>query len=68
MFMGSEDLKYRKRLSTSVDSGLYKAIYNYSVDTKIPLSRLMDDAIEAFLKAHEISYEIAAPYKKEKIK
>jgi len=28
----------------------------------------MDDAIEAFLKAHEISYEIAAPYKKEKIK
>lgn len=63
-----DDLKYRKRLSTSVDTGLYKGIYNYSIDTRIPLSRLLDEAIEDFLKKRAIEYTIEAPYKKEKMK
>jgi len=59
------DLKYRTRFTTSVDKGLYKALYNYSIDSKIPLSRLMDEAIEDFLIKHDISYEVEVPYKKE---
>ena len=65
---GDMDLKYRKRLSTTVDIGLYKAIYNYSIDSRIPLSRLLDDAIEEFLKRNGVPYEISGPYKKEKLK
>ena len=60
-----DDLKYRKRMSTSIDKGLYKAIFNYSVDTKIPMSRLLDEAIEDFLKKKQIPYEMELP--KEKI-
>ena len=46
------DLKYRERLSSSVDKGLYRAIRKYSIETRIPLSKLLDEAIEdsAFLK------------------
>lgn len=58
------DLKYRARISSSIDKGLYKAIYNYSLETKIPLSRLLDDAIEDFLNKNGIEYTIEAPYKK----
>lgn len=60
------DLKYRERISSSIDKGLYKAIYNYSIDTRIPLSRLLDEAIEDFLKKKQLSYQIGAPYNKEK--
>ena len=60
------DLKYRKRFATSIDNGLYKAFYNFSIDSKIPLSRLTDEAIEAFLIKNGLSYEVEAPYKKER--
>jgi len=66
MIIMADDLKYRSRLGTSIDKGLYKAFYNYSIDTRIPLSRLADEAIEDFLKKHKLPYEIEAPYKKEK--
>lgn len=59
------DLKYRERLSSSVDKGLHKAIYNHSILTKIPLSRLLDEAIEDYLKKHNVDYEVSEPYKKE---
>ena len=52
------DLKYRERLSSSVDKGLYRAIRKYSIETRIPLSKLLDDAIEDFLKKNGVSYEI----------
>ena len=61
------DLKYRERFTTSVDKGLYKAFYNYSIDSKIPLSRLADEAIEDFLIKSGVSYSAETPYKKEKI-
>lgn len=60
------DLKYRERISSSIDKGLCKAIYNHSIDTKIPMSRLLDEAIENYLKLHEIPYTLEGPYKKEK--
>ena len=59
------DLKYRERLSSSIDKGLYKAFYNYAVSTRIPLSRLMDEAIEDFLIKKDIPYEKSSPYQKE---
>ena len=52
------DLKYRDRLSSSVDKGLYRAIRKYSIETRIPLSKLLDEAIEDFLKKNGVSYEI----------
>ena len=61
------DLKYRIRFTTSIDKGLYKAFYNYSIDSKIPLSRLADEAIEDFLTKNNITYSVEAPYKKEKM-
>ena len=52
------DLKYRERLSSSVDKGLYRAIRKYSIETRIPPSKLLDEAIEDFLKKNGVSYEI----------
>lgn len=47
--MGYEDLKYRSRFSTSVDSNLLKAFKDLSKAKRQPLSWLTDDAIEDFL-------------------
>ena len=52
------DLKYRERLSSSVDKGLYRAIRKYSIEKRINLSKLLDEAIEDFLKKNGVSYEI----------
>ena len=60
------DLKYRTRFATSIDNGLHRALYNFSIDSKIPLSRLTDEAIEDFLIKNKLSYEIEGPYKKER--
>ena len=62
-----DDLKYRIRLSTSVDKGLYRAFYTYSSQSRIPFSRLLDEALEDFLHKYHIPYEIEAPYKPMKI-
>lgn len=63
-----DDLKYRKRISTSIDKGIYKAIYNYSFDSKIPLSRVLDEALEDYLNKRGLEYDMDAPYGKGKIK
>ena len=60
------DLKYRTRFTTSIDNGLYRALYNFSIDSKIPLSRLTDEAIEDFLIKNKLPYTVEGPYKKEK--
>lgn len=44
------DLKYRVRISTSIDKGLKEALYGYSEQSDIPVSRLMDKAIACYLK------------------
>jgi len=59
-------LKYRERTSVSLDKGISKAIYNHSIDTGIPLSKLTDEAIEDFLIKHKIEYEKADTFKRRK--
>lgn len=61
-----DTLKYRARISSSVDKGLYKSIYNYSIDTGIPLSRLLDEAIQDFLDKHKVEYQREDSHKKKK--
>lgn len=52
--MGYEDLKYRKRFSTSVDSNLLKAFKDLAITKRQPLSWLTDDAIEDFLRKNGV--------------
>ena len=63
--MADSDLKYRARLSSSIDKGLYSAIYNYSIDSRIPLSRLLDEAIADFLQKKGLPYNLSRPYQKQ---
>ena len=60
------ELKYRARLSSSVDKGLYNAVYNHSLQSGIPLSRILDTAIEKYLMENQIPYTRESPYKQEK--
>ena len=50
------DLKYRVRISTSIDKGLKEALYGYSEQSDIPVSRLMDKAIACYLKHIKVPY------------
>ena len=50
------DLKYRARLSTSIDIGIYKAFYNYSAQSLVPMSRMLDEAIGDFLKKRGVTF------------
>lgn len=43
-------LKNRTRISNAVDKELYKALKNISDETKIPISKLLDEAIELLIK------------------
>lgn len=47
--MSYEDLKYRERLSTSVDKELLKAFRELAKAKRQPLSWTIDDAIEDYL-------------------
>ena len=62
----SGELKNRDRLSTTIDKGLYKAIKDYSEDTMIPMSKLVDEMVEDFLIKRGIPYTWYAPYRKPK--
>ncbi len=57
-----QDLKYRHRLSSSVDLGLYKAFYHYATTCRIPMSRLLDEAIKDLLEKNGVKYTPMAPY------
>jgi len=46
------DLTTRKRFTTTVDKKLLKKLDNLSKETRIPKSRLIDEAIELLLKEH----------------
>lgn len=47
------DLKNRERYTSSIDIILLKRIKNLSKDTKIPISKLLDEAIELLLNKRE---------------
>ena len=50
-------LKNRTAFENAVDTKLYTPFKKYSEDTRVPLSKLLDEAIEDFLKKHSIPYE-----------
>ncbi|WP_024614705.1 ribbon-helix-helix domain-containing protein [Clostridium sp. Ade.TY] len=43
-------LVHRIRISNSIDKNLYNKLKKLSEDTRIPMSRLLDEAIEDLLK------------------
>ncbi len=49
-------LKTRKALSNAVRVELYEQLKKMSDETKIPMSKLLDEAIEELLKKHNIDY------------
>lgn len=51
--MGDSNLKNRTRIGSAIDLKLYKEIKKLSTITQIPMSKLLDKAIELLL----ISYE-----------
>jgi len=46
------DLKYRVKISTTVDTNLHKAFEALARETRIPMSKLYDEAIADLLKKH----------------
>lgn len=49
--MGNQQLKNRIPLGSAVDRKLAESLKEYSKETKIPVSKLLDMAIEQFLKS-----------------
>ena len=49
----NKDLKNRVRFSTSLDKDLAKRLDDLSTNTRIPKSKLVDEAIEKLLAKHE---------------
>ena len=49
----NKDLKNRVRFSTSLDKDLAKRLDDLSTKTRIPKSKLVDEAIEMLLAKHE---------------
>ena len=48
--MGNPNLKNRVIPNSAVDKELYEWLRNYSKESKIPISRLLDEAIKDLLK------------------
>ena len=49
----NKDLKNRVRFSTSLDKDLAKQLDDLSTNTRIPKSKLVDEAIEMLLAKHK---------------
>jgi hypothetical protein len=49
--MKNRGLKNRTAISNAIDTNLLKRLKEYSQKTDIPISKLLDKAIEEFLKA-----------------
>ena len=43
-------LKNRTRISNAVDSNLYEQLKQLSSETKVPMSKLLDEAIELLIQ------------------
>lgn len=55
--MGYNELKYRERITTSVDKEILKAFVALAKSKKQPKSWLMDEALEDLLKKNGIEVE-----------
>lgn len=53
--MAEPFLKYRKRFTSSLDNKLVQPFNELAKTSRIPKSRLLDEAIEDLLKKHESS-------------
>ena len=49
--MANKDLKNRIPIGSAVDKILYEELKEYSKDTGIPISKLLDKSISLFLKS-----------------
>lgn len=45
-------LKNRTKIGSAVDKELYKKLQNLAKETRIPISKLLDEAIENLLSKH----------------
>lgn len=54
--MSRKDLANREPVNCAVNTKLNRALIEMSKNTKIPKSRLLDEAIEDYLKKHEVKY------------
>jgi predicted DNA-binding protein len=45
-------LVHRERISNSIDKELYRRLKKLSEDTRVPISKYLDEAIEDLLKKH----------------
>ena len=55
--MGNKDLKTRTPISNAIDTKLLTLLRKYSTESKIPLSRLLDGAIEDYLRKQKIEIQ-----------
>lgn len=55
--MSYPELKYRSRLTVSVDNGLLAGFNELATELRIPKSWLVDEALEDLLKKYEKAYE-----------
>jgi metal-responsive CopG/Arc/MetJ family transcriptional regulator len=46
------DLKTRTRIGNTLDTELLKLLKELSKDTRIPMSRLLDEAVEDLIQKH----------------
>ena len=46
------DLKTRTRIGNTLDTNLLKMLKELSSDTRIPMSRLLDEAVEDLIQKH----------------
>jgi Ribbon-helix-helix domain len=46
------DLKTRTRIGNTLDTKLLKLLKELSKDTRIPMSRLLDEAVEDLIQKH----------------
>lgn len=49
--MSSSNLKNRTAISNAIDTKLWNKLKEYSIKSHVPLSKLLDMAIEEFLKS-----------------
>lgn len=61
--MAEPYLKYRTRFTSSLKNELVEPFDQLSVKTRIPKSRLLDEAIEDLLKKHGFEYTENDPHK-----
>lgn len=52
--MGNKELKNRVTIGSAIDKELHKKLKEYSLQTGIPISKLLDKAIELLLKSTKI--------------